>query len=68
MAAVVSWPTRKESGLNHFFDDIAGTAETFKANAQRMFITTDAIDIETCIVNSSGKLLIRAESSQDSRS
>jgi hypothetical protein len=62
MSAVVDWPTKKEHGRNPFFEDIAGTAETLKANAQRMFITTDAIDVEACIVRPSGMFSIQAKS------
>jgi hypothetical protein len=52
MAAAMRWPVEAEGG--RFIDDIAGLAETFQANAKKMFMNTEGTDIGAFVIGSFG--------------
>jgi hypothetical protein len=48
------WPITRLEGDKLFFDDISGKMETMKTNSQRMFVASDSIDLEACLIDKFG--------------
>ncbi|PMD43573.1 hypothetical protein L207DRAFT_300392 [Hyaloscypha variabilis F] len=50
----MDWPTTRLEGNRLFFADISGKLEAMKSNSHRMFVSSDAIDVEACQIDKSG--------------
>jgi hypothetical protein len=58
MDAGPQWPQADTPGRNRHFDNVSGHAETFELCSKQMFIAGDAFEIEACVVDVSGKLIL----------
>jgi len=58
MEAAAIWPATERDGANPFFDNILGNSEIYEENSKLMFTDDGFIDIEACVLDALGMLLI----------
>jgi hypothetical protein len=51
------WPAYALDEEYRFFDDVSGYRDRFEGSAGNVFAGGDEIDVETCAVNSLGKVI-----------
>jgi hypothetical protein len=53
----VKWPTARLDGGTIFHDDLNGKEQIIEKNSERMFVASDSVAVEACMIDNSGATL-----------